>query len=255
MFSLKYLSISNLFKFGISPKCGSLILWTGCYLQKKDGLKKGPWTAEEDALLYNYVSVQGEGHWNSVARSTGLKRTGKSCRLRWLNYLRPNLRRGNITLQEQLLILQLHSRWGNRWSKIAEFLPGRTDNEIKNYWRTRVQKQAKQLNCDVNSQRFRDAMRLEWIPRLVERIEATSAQSSPPPPLLPPCTDTDISTSLWDYKSIVLEHVSGSCSDTSDLTAVGVLEAGWWEGDGVDSSLESLWTEENICFLQQHLFD
>lgn len=143
----------------------------------------------------------------------GLKRTGKSCRLRWLNYLRPDVRRGNITLQEQLLILQLHSRWGNRyflytyicscctsytallsvdwlcfnlcfycmkhsrWSKIAQHLPGRTDNEIKNYWRTRVQKQAKQLKCDVNSKQFRDTMRYVWIPRLIERIQSESESS------------------------------------------------------------------------------
>ncbi|ONK68572.1 uncharacterized protein A4U43_C05F13470 [Asparagus officinalis] len=72
------------------------------------------------------------------------QRTGKSCRLRWLNYLRPDVRRGNITPEEQLLIMELHSRWGNRWSKIARQLPGRTDNEIKNYWRTRIQKKAKQ---------------------------------------------------------------------------------------------------------------
>jgi len=105
----------------------------------------------------------------------GLKRTGKSCRLRWLNYLRPDLRRGNITPQEQLLILELHSRWGNRWSKIAQHLPGRTDNEIKNYWRTRVQKHAKQLRCDVNSRHFRDVVRRVWMPRLVERIQAESS--------------------------------------------------------------------------------
>lgn len=78
-------------------------------------MKKGPWTEDEDTLLMNYVSVHGEGHWNSVARCSGLKRNGKSCRLRWLNYLRPNVRHGNITLQEQLLILDLHSRWGNRY--------------------------------------------------------------------------------------------------------------------------------------------
>jgi transcription factor MYB, plant len=103
-----------------------------------------------------------------------LKRTGKSCRLRWLNYLRPDLRRGNITAQEQLLILELHSRWGNRWSKIARHLPGRTDNEIKNYWRTRVQKHARQLNCDVHSQQFKDLMRYLWMPRLLERIHSSS---------------------------------------------------------------------------------
>ncbi|KAL7199110.1 hypothetical protein ACSBR2_021398 [Camellia fascicularis] len=87
-----------------------------------------------------------------------LNRTGKSCRLRWLNYLRPDVRRGNLTLQEQFLILHLHLRWGNRLSKIAQQLSGRTDNETKNYWRTRIQKQAKQLNCDVNSNEFRDTI-------------------------------------------------------------------------------------------------
>ncbi|KAF0914910.1 hypothetical protein E2562_032825 [Oryza meyeriana var. granulata] len=139
-------------------------------------LRRGPWTVEEDLLLVNYIASHGEGRWNSLARSAGLKRTGKSCRLRWLNYLRPDLRRGNITPQEQLLILELHSRWGNRWSKIAQHLPGRTDNEIKNYWRTRVQKHAKQLKCDVNSQQFKDVMRYLWMPRLVERIQAAAGQ-------------------------------------------------------------------------------
>ncbi|CAA7015996.1 unnamed protein product [Microthlaspi erraticum] len=141
-------------------------------------LKRGPWTAEEDFKLINYIATHGEGRWNSLSRCAGLQRTGKSCRLRWLNYLRPDVRRGNITLEEQLLILELHSRWGNRWSKIAQYLPGRTDNEIKNYWRTRVQKHAKQLKCDVNSQQFKDTMKYLWMPRLVERIQSASASAS-----------------------------------------------------------------------------
>ncbi|KAB2067854.1 hypothetical protein ES319_A09G256700v1 [Gossypium barbadense] len=141
-------------------------------------LRRGPWTVEEDLKLVNYIASHGEGRWNSLALFAGLKRTGKSCRLRWLNYLRPDVRRGNITLEEQLLILELHSRWGNRWSKIAQHLPGRTDNEIKNYWRTRVQKHAKQLKCDVNSKQFKDTMRYLWMPRLVERIQAGIASSS-----------------------------------------------------------------------------
>ncbi|KAJ8539780.1 hypothetical protein K7X08_014032 [Anisodus acutangulus] len=136
--------------------------------------KRGSWTIEEDLTLMNHIALHGEGRWNSLALSAGLKRTGKSCRLRWLNYLRPDVRRGNITLEEQLLILELHSRWGNRWSKIAQHLPGRTDNEIKNYWRTRVQKHAKQLKCDVNSKQFKDTLRYLWMPRLVERIQASS---------------------------------------------------------------------------------
>ncbi|KAH0733830.1 hypothetical protein KY285_009537 [Solanum tuberosum] len=141
-------------------------------------LRRGPWTVEEDFILMNYISHHGEGRWNSLSRCAGLKRTGKSCRLRWLNYLRPNVRHGNITLEEQLLILQLHFRWGNRWSKIAEHLPGRTDNEIKNYWRTRVQKHAKQLKCDVNSKQFQDTLRYLWIPRLVERIQASKISNN-----------------------------------------------------------------------------
>ncbi|KAK1627527.1 hypothetical protein QYE76_001842 [Lolium multiflorum] len=141
-------------------------------------LRRGPWTVDEDLTLVNYIADHGEGRWNSLARGAGLKRTGKSCRLRWLNYLRPDVKRGNFTADEQLLILDLHSRWGNRWSKIAQHLPGRTDNEIKNYWRTRVQKHAKQLNCDANSNKFKDAMKYLWMPRLADhRLHRPSTAS------------------------------------------------------------------------------
>ncbi|OEL28608.1 Transcription factor MYB108 [Dichanthelium oligosanthes] len=149
-------------------------------------LRRGPWTLEEDNLLMNYIACHGEGRWNLLARCSGLKRTGKSCRLRWLNYLKPDIKRGNLTPEEQLLILELHSKWGNRWSRIAQHLPGRTDNEIKNYWRTRVQKQARQLRVDANSAVFRDAVRCYWMPRLLEKMAATSAHQVDPAALLHP---------------------------------------------------------------------
>ncbi|KAL5220800.1 hypothetical protein ABZP36_025513 [Zizania latifolia] len=147
-------------------------------------LRRGPWTLEEDNLLMNYIACHGEGRWNLLARCSGLKRTGKSCRLRWLNYLKPDIKRGNLTPEEQLLILELHSKWGNRWSRIAQYLPGRTDNEIKNYWRTRVQKQARQLKVDANSTVFRDAVRCYWMPRLLEKMASTTMhQAADPLPL------------------------------------------------------------------------
>ncbi|XP_004134395.2 transcription factor MYB24 [Cucumis sativus] len=118
-------------------------------LMEDEVWRKGPWTAEEDRLLMEYVRIYGEGRWNSVARLAGLKRNGKSCRLRWVNYLRPDLKRGQITPHEESIILELHARWGNRWSTIARSLPGRTDNEIKNYWRTHFKKKAKD-SSDAN---------------------------------------------------------------------------------------------------------
>ncbi|KAK6921187.1 SANT/Myb domain [Dillenia turbinata] len=141
-------------------------------------LRRGPWTLEEDTLLTQDIACHGEGRWNLVAKRSGLKRTGKSCRLRWLNYLKPDVKRGNLTPQEQILILELHSKWGNRWSKIAQHLPGRTDNEIKNYWRTRVQKQARHLKMDSNSATFQDIIRYVWMPRLLQKIGGSSSSSS-----------------------------------------------------------------------------
>ncbi|KAL8458588.1 hypothetical protein ACS0TY_036197 [Phlomoides rotata] len=70
----------------------------------------------------------------------GLQRCGKSCRLRWINYLRPDLKRGYITTQEAALIIELHRLLGNRWAQIAKQIPGRTNNEIKNFWNTSIKK-------------------------------------------------------------------------------------------------------------------
>ncbi|KAI5555988.1 hypothetical protein BDE02_18G004900 [Populus trichocarpa] len=111
----------------------------GC---SKDGLNKGAWTPLEDKMLMDYLKIHGEGKWSNIVKETGLKRCGKSCRLRWMNYLRPNIKRGNFSEDEEDLIIRLHKLLGNRWSLIAGRLPGRTDNEIKNYWHTTIAKKA-----------------------------------------------------------------------------------------------------------------
>ncbi|KAJ8438968.1 hypothetical protein Cgig2_018879 [Carnegiea gigantea] len=112
------------------------------------GLKKGPWTPEEDEKLTSYIQNHGHGSWRPLPKAAGLNRCGKSCRLRWTNYLRPNIKRGRFTEEEEDLIIKLHSVLGNKWSRIAAHLPGRTDNEIKNYWNTHLRKKLLQMGID-----------------------------------------------------------------------------------------------------------
>ncbi|CAH8328044.1 unnamed protein product [Eruca vesicaria subsp. sativa] len=121
---------------GRSPCCDKL------------GLKKGPWTPEEDQKLLAYIEEHGHGSWRSLPEKAGLHRCGKSCRLRWTNYLRPDIKRGKFNLQEEQTIIQLHALLGNRWSAIATHLPKRTDNEIKNYWNTHLKKRLVKMGID-----------------------------------------------------------------------------------------------------------
>ncbi|GLJ11570.1 hypothetical protein SUGI_0171560 [Cryptomeria japonica] len=106
----------------------------------KEEVNRGAWTAQEDKILTNYIRTHGETGWRSLPKQAGLNRCGKSCRLRWLNYLRPGIKRGNISPDEEELIIKMHRLLGNRWSLIAGRLPGRTDNEIKNYWNIHLSK-------------------------------------------------------------------------------------------------------------------
>nr|GMD22820.1 transcription factor MYB16-like [Ipomoea batatas] len=180
---------------------------------EKEGLKKGPSTPDEDKQLLAYIEQYGHGSWRDLPAKAGLQRCGKSCRLRWSNYLRPGIKRGNFSLQEEQSIIQLHALLGNRWSAIAAHLPKRTDNEIKNYWNTHLKKKLSKMGIDPMTHRPKinsscasaanishmaqwETARLEAEARLVRpsKFIASSLISPhhkppPPPPKVPPSLD------------------------------------------------------------------
>ncbi|KAI9196375.1 hypothetical protein LWI28_023417 [Acer negundo] len=159
----------------------------------KVGVKKGPWTPEEDIILVSYIKEHGPGNWRAVPSNTGLLRCSKSCRLRWKNCLRPGIKRGNFTDHEEKMIIHLQALLGNRWAAMASYLPQRTDNDIKNYWNTHLKKKLKKLQTGTEGHESRDEdglsssashsiSRGQWERRLQTDIhlakQALSSQSS-----------------------------------------------------------------------------
>lgn len=153
---------------------------------EKAHTNKGAWTKEEDQRLIDYIRAHGEGCWRSLPKAAGLLRCGKSCRLRWINYLRPDLKRGNFTEEEDELIIKLHSLLGNKWSLIAGRLPGRTDNEIKNYWNTHIKRKLLSRGFDPQTHRpLTSTAKSTAIPQLeLDKLSLPAAMefndSSPP---------------------------------------------------------------------------
>ncbi|KAL9263870.1 Transcription factor MYB39-like protein [Drosera capensis] len=144
----------------------------------REEVTKGPWTSEEDEKLVSYIQEHGHGSWRALPRLAGLKRCGKSCRLRWANYLTPGIKRGRFSDEEEQLIIDLHSVLGNKWSRIATHLPGRTDNEIKNYWNTRIRKKLLQMGIDPVTHRPRN-VDLNYLGDLTQLISTASNLMTP----------------------------------------------------------------------------
>ncbi|KZV48417.1 hypothetical protein F511_17126 [Dorcoceras hygrometricum] len=117
----------------------------------KQRVKRGLWSPEEDEKLVTHITKHGHACWSSIPKLAGLQRCGKSCRLRWINYLRPDLKRGSFTEQEETTIIDVHRILGNRWAQIAKHLPGRTDNEVKNFWNSCIKKKLIARGLDPNT--------------------------------------------------------------------------------------------------------
>ncbi|KAJ8753600.1 hypothetical protein K2173_022841 [Erythroxylum novogranatense] len=151
-------------------------------MEERSGYRKGLWTVEEDRILENYVKLHGKGKWNRLARETGLKRCGKSCRLRWVNYLSPSVKRGDFSEEEDDLIIRLHNLLGNRWSLIAGRVPGRTDNQVKNHWNTHLSKK-----LGVKKPKYKTVATSSRFSRELEPNFDTPSCSNPKPP--PTCNE------------------------------------------------------------------
>ncbi|ESQ48755.1 hypothetical protein EUTSA_v10022066mg [Eutrema salsugineum] len=117
----------------------------------KHKVKRGLWSPEEDEKLLRYITTHGHPSWSSVPKLAGLQRCGKSCRLRWINYLRPDLKRGSFNAEEEQTIIDVHRILGNKWAQIAKHLPGRTDNEVKNFWNSCIKKKLLSQGLDPST--------------------------------------------------------------------------------------------------------
>lgn len=105
----------------------------------KPGLIKGPWTTSEDQKLIDWVAIEGPNKWSKCSKVIP-GRNGKQCRERWCNHLDPNVRKGQWTIEEDVIIFNFFQNYGPKWAFISKFLPGRTENSIKNRFYSTLRK-------------------------------------------------------------------------------------------------------------------
>ncbi|XP_050364113.1 transcription factor MYB1-like [Argentina anserina] len=201
----------------------------------KDGLNKGAWMEAEDKLLLDYIKNHGEGKWSNVAKETGLKRCGKSCRLRWMNYLRPDIKRGSISDDEEELIIRLHKLLGNRWSLIAGRLPGRTDNEIKNYWNSNLSK--KMAQAAQTSSLSKCNIILHKTPDQTQPQQQFSRANTVFPPQLPPTTTAGTAGPVVHDRRLDDFSNNEAMNNTNDLVkAINSVDSQMTSEDGSAST-------------------
>ncbi|KAK3143838.1 hypothetical protein QOZ80_4AG0305620 [Eleusine coracana subsp. coracana] len=206
------------------------------------GVKKGPWTEDEDRTLVEHIQKHG-GHvssWRNLPKAAGLNRCGKSCRLRWTNYLRPDIKRGNFTDDEERLIIALHADLGNKWSTIATHLEGRTDNEIKNYWNTHIRKKLVRMGFDPVTHQRLPSPDVNNILNGALLASSSSSSSSSPRDLL--CAAANLDNALRQAQAIqlLLQLVGGSSNNNGSAALLGSNNYGLVAGNAMLNASNSV---------------
>ncbi|GFY84226.1 myb domain protein 17 [Actinidia rufa] len=219
---------------------------------EKGLVKKGAWTPEEDQILVDYITKHGHGTWRSLPKLAGLPRCGKSCRLRWTNYLRPDIKRGPFTPEEENTIIQLHGMIGNKWAVIASKLPGRTDNEVKNFWNSHLKKRffflghnlqaSGPTSIDMKSKSPLTSHMSQWESARVEAEARLSMDSfiKPSPPSKPDCDYFLPSMEFRGWRVISKDYTSNG--DADELMMAGSDSSNAYDqlADSSDSALNML---------------
>ena len=100
--------------------------------------KQVRWSSTEDNQIRELIAQYGE-RWTLLSKIVGT-RTGKQIRDRYNNYLRSDITNAKFTQEEDSKLLELFEEFGNKWTQIAEYMPGRTEGQVKNRYHSYLKK-------------------------------------------------------------------------------------------------------------------